>query len=1129
MTLPDKDARAQAIDPIVNCCVSAPAGSGKTELLIQRFLALLARVGTPESIVAITFTRKAAAEMRARLLATLERAAAEEPPVGEHEHLTRNLALAVLEADRERGWGLVAAPGRLRIQTIDSFCGELTRQMPILSGSGGQLSVSEDSEPLYREAVEELLARADATPDDALSRLLLHLDNNWHSATDLLVRLLRRRDQWQLLFGTRRLDSQQRGQLEAVVMTLVEDCVDALRTRLASTLPDLEQLMTYRAGNIDGAPEFNVSSDALGTWRFLSDALLTKSGTWRGRLTKTEGFPAAGDTAKARKEQMLTLIRDLESGDAQGELLALLHRLRQLPDRDVDRQHWSILQALVSLLPTLAAQLLLVFQRRGEVDHAQVALAAINALGSDEAPTDVALRLDYRLEHLLVDEFQDTSSGQFELLRRLTRGWAEHNEQDPANPRTLMVVGDAMQSIYGFREANVGLFIKARTHGIGELQLRPLQLTVNFRSDASIVQWVNSTFESVFPPRDDDQLGAVRYSPSVPGPSANTSQDPPTTTPPQLQVFLNDEARSGESEWICAQLQEGLAREDVGSIAVLGRSRNTLRPLLKAMGEAGIPYAGRDLDPLAQRMVVRDLMTLCEVLVDSHNRFAWLALLRGPWVALDHGDLLAVSLQCPYVAPLLDVENATSALENASISEQGRDRVEAVVAVLRWAEHYRDRLALRVWIEEIWLRLGGPAAHPQSSAWQEAEQFLQLLEGLEKQGLGLHLPQLRPQVERLYAQTPENSAAVQVMTLHKAKGLEFDWVFIPSLDARTARSQDELLLWDEIQLASAETAFLLDIRSAADSAEGQRIFDYLRDRHKQKRALEDARLLYVGCTRAAHRLILTAGLKVEEDSWEVKLPPAGSLLATLGSEAAASATHFDCSHSLDDAEQWKESPDSDPSEARGEGEGDRFFRLASLPALDSTTVSPMHTAGEVSLDSNRLARALGVAVHRCTEALLVRDSIPAAVDDPLRELLAQSLLATGCEPGLLQDYVQRGCNDLNKLLADEWAQWMLSPARPERAAELPLTFIEEGDCKHLILDYLFLDEKEREYWIVDYKTAVPADGQNLTSFLETEAERYSEQLKRYAKALRSIKGEPVRCALYFVSLGQHFELVPGDT
>lgn len=109
----------------------------------------------------------------------------------------------------------------------------------------------------------------------------------------------------------------------------------------------------------------------------------------------------------------------------------------------------------------------------------------MSALGADEAPTDLALRLDYRLRHILVDEFQDTSWLQKKLLEKLTFDW------QPGDGRTLFIVGDGMQSCYGFRNANVGLFLAVRDKGIGQVSLDSLKLRVNFRSQANIVDWVN--------------------------------------------------------------------------------------------------------------------------------------------------------------------------------------------------------------------------------------------------------------------------------------------------------------------------------------------------------------------------------------------------------------------------------------------------------------------------------------------------------------------------------------------------------------------------------------------------------------------------------------------------------------
>ena len=135
------------------------------------------------------------------------------------------------------------------------------------------------------------------------------------------------------------------------------------------------------------------------------------------------------------------------------------------------RQHysddqWEVLGAILRLLPRAVVQLKFVFQSRGQVDFTEVSQASLRALATDEGPTDLALALDYRIRHLLIDEFQDTSISQYELVARLTAGW------EPGDGRTLFAVGDPMQSIYRFREAEVGLFLRARAAGIAGVELQ---------------------------------------------------------------------------------------------------------------------------------------------------------------------------------------------------------------------------------------------------------------------------------------------------------------------------------------------------------------------------------------------------------------------------------------------------------------------------------------------------------------------------------------------------------------------------------------------------------------------------------------------------------------------------------
>ena len=190
--------RSLALDPGTSFCVTAPAGSGKTELLIQRYLKLLARVEQAQEVLAITFTRKAAAEMRSRVGDALELAATGERPADAHAAITYDLAREVLERDGELGWQIRQSSSQLNIRTIDGFCGTLTRQMLVLSRFGGPVAAVDDADPYYREATRALLEELDrggAVADD-LATVLLHFNNDWSRLEALLISMLRSRDQY---------------------------------------------------------------------------------------------------------------------------------------------------------------------------------------------------------------------------------------------------------------------------------------------------------------------------------------------------------------------------------------------------------------------------------------------------------------------------------------------------------------------------------------------------------------------------------------------------------------------------------------------------------------------------------------------------------------------------------------------------------------------------------------------------------------------------------------------------------------------------------------------------------------------------------------------------------------------
>jgi ATP-dependent exoDNAse (exonuclease V) beta subunit len=252
---------------------------------------------------------------------------------------------------------------------------------------------------------------------------------------------------------------------------------------------------------LEGLPAADPTT--LPQWLGIAEMLVTKQGNLRKRVNRNQGFPPGDSGQKDALNDLLVAL------DRSEQCCRLIHETRILPPVRYNDEQWSVLLALFRLLPLAVMELKRLFSERSVTDHIEVALNASNALGSADDPGDVALLLDYQIRHLLVDEMQDTSSAQYRMIEALTGGW------DSSDGRTLYCVGDPMQSIYRFRNAEVGQFLLAKDSGIGNLSLTTLTLRQNFRSGEMLVDWFNDVFSRVLPRQDDAQRSAVSYSAAV--------------------------------------------------------------------------------------------------------------------------------------------------------------------------------------------------------------------------------------------------------------------------------------------------------------------------------------------------------------------------------------------------------------------------------------------------------------------------------------------------------------------------------------------------------------------------------------------------------------------------------------
>jgi ATP-dependent exoDNAse (exonuclease V) beta subunit len=1117
VSIADAKERLEATDPKRSFIVQAPAGSGKTELLIQRFLALLGKVRRPDEVLAITFTRKAAGEMRSRIFQALE--STQKPkPATEHGARTWHLAQNALDQDRKFGWRLLENPSLLTIQTIDSFAAGLVRRMPWVSRFGGVPEVDEDPHLLYRRACERTLARLEnaGRGSEEIALLLAHLDNRMDLLRDLLVSMLQRRDQWLRLIVWKD-HNKQRQILEKALGDLVVQALQRACLSIPEQLHDeLVPLGRFAASNLSDAGERALLALAdlerfpgtavqdLPAWQGLADLLLTAGGTLRKKVDKNCGFPPdKNGVAAAMKKSMLKVLEELA---LYGEAETFLAEVRQLPPTFYPDDQWRILQALVNLLPLAVAELWLVFGEEKKTDFAEIALKAQQSLGENGQPSELLLKLDAKINHILVDEFQDTSHLQFCLLKNLTAGWV------PGDGRTLFLVGDPMQSIYRFREAEVGLFLKARTQGIGSVALIPLNLFTNFRSQEGIVNWINATFADIFPHQEDEARGAVPYSPA--GAIHAALPEAPVTF--RLSAGRDDR---GEAEQVVEIARQTLKNRPGDTVAVLVRSRTHLSDILRAFREAGFRYKAQDIDLLQNRPVARDILSLTRSLLHPADRLSWLSVLRGPWCGLTLADLHALCGTEPLrtVPELLEDACALSRL-----SEDGQKRVSRVGGILFAGMAQRGRVSLRRLVEGCWLALGGPTC---IDAIEDAEMVFGLLERLDHGGDLQSLESFSEGLQKLFAAPDaQASGSLQVMTIHKAKGLEFDTVILPGLGRRPRQGGKPLLRW----LEHPDSGLLLAPVAPRDGNSQDPIYDAIGRLEKDKEDLEVGRLLYVAATRAKKQLFLL-GHAVPCQNGDCR-PEAGSLLKKLWLVAKNEVQATLPNRNRDQSEE----PSPSVSPLHRLPANWRIPRFVSVPVKCEAAIQRPSTDKGVDIRQTAFtgweaekARHVGTVSHAFLERM-AREGLEKWPESRLPELGAavqRRLSALGVPAAELPQCIQKVLFALKQTLGSERGRWIVGP-RKKAACELALSGIIDGKLVHAVIDRTFIDE-DGTRWVIDYKTS-DCQEEEKEEFLQKEAERYRAQLLAYAALFKHLEPDrKIRTALYFPLVDGWFEVPMG--
>jgi ATP-dependent helicase/nuclease subunit A len=1114
-----------ATDPRASVWVAASAGTGKTTVLTERLLRLMLDGTDPARLLCLTFTRAAAAEMANRLDGVLASWAtlANGSLAQALYDLTGQFPDEALIARARTLFALVLdAPGGIKISTIHAFCQTLLRRFPLEAGVSPEFAVIEErgAEELLGEAAQRVIIAARKRNDPELTEALAIVADYTAEERfgELMQALAQERGKLQraLRYGHAGL----RRKLSAALFVAEEATIESLVEEFcAEEAGDATALRAAAAALADGSDGDAKRGAAIADW------CAAEPQSRRGMLAAYERVYLT-DEGEIRKSLITkgaackAVCNAVEILSAEAERVLQLRRMRAA---FVVREATC---ALIRLGDRLLHEYGEAKRLRGVLDFDDLVSAALDLLRRPGVAPWVLFKLDGGLDHILIDEAQDTNPEQWHIVAALAEEFFA-GEGVRAAIRTVFAVGDPKQSIFSFQRADPDAFQRMRAHfeqrvnAVNQIW-RILPLDISYRSTEPVLQAVDAIFRHP-QARDGVALdgGDIRHfaervghaglvelwPPVVPAPDDEPGDEELPVTPKRVAEPYARLARAIAAtiaRWLTGgeRLEARGRALRPGDIMVLVRRRNEFTgELLRALKQRGVPVAGADRLVLTEQLAVQDLVALGRFLLLPEDDLTLAAVLKSP--LFDIGEDALFDL-----CHARDKETLWSRLRiRAGAGEELRRAVDRLSAWLARAdfvppyELYAEILGAEGGRRALLHRLGPEAEDP-------VDEFLGLALAYERE----HVPSLQgflrwltaaeTEVKRDFAAHPRDE--VRILTVHSAKGLEAPVVFLP--DTIAVPEQKVALLWskDELPLWKPPGDHAAARYVAEKSA--------WRDRQMQ----EYRRLLYVGLTRAQDRLYICG--------WQTKRAPQQVCwhnLCRAGLGECAQSFCFDAKPLIGDSDGWSgegwriESPQTAPPrpEPPAAAEPDEAplpdwaMRppppepdpprplFPSRPSGDEPpALSPLRIGGR-----DRFKR--GLLVHRLLQSL---PELPQAERDAAaRRFLA---LRTHNLPEDEQDDICR--ETMEVLTAPDFAAIF----GPGSQAEVPLVGLIGGHALSGQIDRLVVEDKR--VFIVDYKTMRP-----VPSNEDEVAPLYLRQLAIYREALaRVYPGRDIRCALLWTQV-----------
>ena len=1104
-----------ATDPARHASVHASAGTGKTWLLVTRMLRLLLAGAAPAGILAVTFTRKAAAEMLQRLNERLaDLASAEDSGI---DAALKAMGVVPTAALRDRARGLyerlLFEPRPLRATTFHAFCQEILQRFPVEAEVPPGFELQDSEAELIDAAWDALYAEATATPDGQLARvleLLFDAIGGLANTRQALDSFLRHRIDWWAYVQDQPQALAHAGERARLLFDIDPDAdpiAEFLSTARIAQLQEYATLLgrhgvqTYQQHQrliqtaLDGSA---APADCLAQ---ITSVLLIASGEPRKRATSKALEKSLGAAGCARLVEL------------HSELCAALLETRERQAR---------LASLVCTTAWYAAgqRLLDHYQRikreRRVLDFADLEWNAYRLLNGSGQAHWVQYKLDARIDHLLIDEFQDTNPTQWRLLLPLLEELAAGGGE---RSRSVFLVGDAKQSIYRFRRADARLLETASLWLEQHLGADRFGLEASRRSAPAIIDCVNRAFAEgplaaamgVFPEHGthwQGLWGRVELLPPFVVPTPEEYPSAALRNPLQNpRPFPADSLHASEGRTIAARIRALIDAPTLigppdqarplryGDVLILLRNRTHAGAYEKALRDAGIPYLGAARGTLLDNLEVRDMEALLNTLIAPHNDLALAQLLRSPLFGARDEDLIRLA-QTPGSGWMARVLHASA---EADASEPLRRAARLLPA---WQDLV-GRLPVHDLLDRIYhegdVLARFEAAAPVALKPRVRASLIRFIELALEVDSGRYpsLPHFVARLEDLRTRAtdapddapPESGVGdrVRFLTVHGAKGLEAPVVFLADCgaEARDRNAWQALVDWPA-EADRPHSFMLVGRKSARD-----RVTQQLLDRQSDAERREDANLLYVALTRARQLLFVSAAVDADQadNGWYGLLRAAWDQ----SGETRAGRPFVHAGGAMPDTACGSPiarppSIQVDPQLSRPIRSRPAVLRIAPSASPQATTPgsAPQNRAESRDPDGRRR----GIGIHRLLEWLTTP---PVRTRAQLLAGLAREMQRDAEDPELADWLTEAEA----VIRAPNLAALFAAGNYEKTYVEVPLSYFQGDVLVDGVIDRLLVNPGEVH--LIDYKTHAI----EIAEAADT-AQAYREQLRLYAEGARRL-------------------------